>query len=107
MSRLTLRLPESLHQQLSDLAKSEGVSLNQYIVYILTRQVAANYTVQANSESSVQEQRESFANLLKSLGEANPLEVQETLAQRELVDPECKLTSDIFERVKNKIQSLS
>jgi len=106
MSRLTLRLPESLHQQLSDLAKSEGVSLNQYIVYILTRQVAANYTV-ANSESSVQEQRESFANLLKSLGEANPLEVKETLAERELVDPKCKLTSDIFERVKNKIQSLS
>lgn len=33
MSRLTLRLPESLHQQLSYQASQEGVSLNQYIVY--------------------------------------------------------------------------
>jgi hypothetical protein len=38
MSRLTLRLPETLHQQLANLAEGEGVSLNQYIVYALTRQ---------------------------------------------------------------------
>ena len=42
MSRLTLRLPETLHQQLCHLAEDEGVSLNQYIVYALTRQVASN-----------------------------------------------------------------
>jgi predicted HicB family RNase H-like nuclease len=29
MSRLTLRLPETLHQQLVKLAEGEGVSLNQ------------------------------------------------------------------------------
>jgi hypothetical protein len=38
MSRLTLRLPETLHHQLTGLADREGVSLNQYIVYALTRQ---------------------------------------------------------------------
>ena len=32
MSRLTLRLPETLHNQLSTLAGAESVSLNQYIV---------------------------------------------------------------------------
>ena len=37
MSRLTLRLPESLHQKLARQAKDEGVSLNQMIVYLLTR----------------------------------------------------------------------
>lgn len=37
MSRLTVRLPEALHHQLMCLAESEGVSLNQYIVYALTR----------------------------------------------------------------------
>lgn len=37
MSRLTLRLPESLHQTLVDQAKTEGISLNQLIVYLLTR----------------------------------------------------------------------
>ena len=35
MSRLTLRLPETLHKQLTRLADGEGVSLNQYIVYAL------------------------------------------------------------------------
>ena len=37
MSRLTLRLPESLHQNLVQQAKAEGASLNQMIVYLLTR----------------------------------------------------------------------
>lgn len=41
MSRLTLRLPESLHQTLSHQARAEGVSLNQLIVYLLTRMTAA------------------------------------------------------------------
>lgn len=38
MSRLTVRLPNMLHAQLDALARGEGVSLNQYIVYALTRQ---------------------------------------------------------------------
>lgn len=37
MSRLTLRLPESLHRQLAHQAEDEGVSLNHLIVYLLTR----------------------------------------------------------------------
>ena len=38
MSRLTLRLPDTLHRQLSKQAEREGISLNQYIVYALTRE---------------------------------------------------------------------
>ena len=41
MSRLTVRLPDSLHRQLADQAEQEGVSLNHYIVYTLTRTVTA------------------------------------------------------------------
>ncbi len=41
MSRLTLRLPESLHRLLVEQARREGVSLNQYLVYSLTRLVSA------------------------------------------------------------------
>jgi urease accessory protein UreF len=37
MSRLTLRLPETLHQNLIYQAEKEGISLNQYIVYLLAR----------------------------------------------------------------------
>jgi len=35
MNQLTLQLPETLHQQLTCLAESEGISLNQYIGRIL------------------------------------------------------------------------
>jgi predicted HicB family RNase H-like nuclease len=45
MSRLTLRLPETLHRQLATQAQREGVSLNQYIVYALTRQLTQSHTV--------------------------------------------------------------
>jgi len=38
MGRLTVRLPDALHRQLENLARDEGVSLNQYLVYALTRQ---------------------------------------------------------------------
>ena len=37
--QLRLRMPKSLHQQLSNRAAAEGVSLNQYIVYELGKAV--------------------------------------------------------------------
>ncbi len=55
MSRLTLRLPETLHQSLAQQAKTEGVSLNQLIVYQLTRVTTA---------SDRAEQRSTFDSLL-------------------------------------------
>ena len=58
MSRLTLRLPETLHRQLKAQAKREGVSLNQYIVYALTQQAQLAYTVQAVPENAVAQQQE-------------------------------------------------
>lgn len=35
-----LRLPKSLHRELSDQAKEEGVSMNQLCVYLLTKNLA-------------------------------------------------------------------
>ena len=57
MSRLTVRLPETLHHQLAAQAKREGVSLNQYVVYALTRQLTQSYTVQRMSEETVAQQQ--------------------------------------------------
>jgi predicted transcriptional regulator len=42
MARLTVRLPDTLHDQLAALAKREGVSLNQFIVYSLSQHVASD-----------------------------------------------------------------
>ena len=71
MGRFTLRLPQTLHHELEVRAQNEGVSLNQYIVYALTCQVAASYTIQVLPKEMVEEQKERFDRLLGSLGEAS------------------------------------
>ena len=74
MSRLTLRLPSSLHQTLLNEAKSEGVSLNQFIVYSLTR-MATN--------ANLAGQRRSFEEFLQQVPEEDAEEaLAEMLASR-------------------------
>ncbi|HSQ39069.1 MAG TPA: toxin-antitoxin system HicB family antitoxin, partial [Anaerolineales bacterium] len=83
MSRLTLRLPDSLHLQLESLAENEQVSLNQYIVYALTRQTTLDYTIQAIPEKVLAEQRAHYTTLLQSLGQASFEEIERALDERE------------------------
>ena len=104
MSRLTLRLPDSLHRQLEELASSEAVSLNQYIVYALTRQITLAYTVQAVPEKAVAEQRASYAALLQNLGEASFEQIQITLDERQPAKPERGLTPEAVNRLKKRIK---
>ncbi len=74
MSRLTLRLPDSLHQNLEQQAEAEGVSLNQMIVYLLTRMT---------SGADLDEQRRAFDELINRHPEAEAESaLQEILASR-------------------------
>ncbi len=95
MGRLTLRLPDTLHQQLASLAEEEGVSLNQFIVYALTRHVTW--------ASTARQQEVTYAALLKSLGEASPDEVRAVLNERKAVYPEPALTADVIERLRERV----
>ena len=104
MSRLTLRLPETLHQQLINLAQGEGISLNQYIVYALTKQVTFAYTVQATSKEDLELQQENFNKLRSQLRQADAKEIEKILSQREIVEPEPELTPEIIDRLKAKIK---
>jgi inner membrane protein involved in colicin E2 resistance len=105
MSRLTLRLPETLHQQLTNLAQGEGVSLNQYIVYALTRQVDSAYTVKVISKEEREQQKKNFDNLIMQLRTADEKEIERVLSQREVVQPEPELTPEIISRLKTKIKN--
>lgn len=102
MSRLTLRLPDSLHRQLEELASNEAVSLNQYIVYALTRQITMAYTVQSIPEKAVADQRAAYTALLQSLGDTSFEQIQETLDERESVSPEDGLSPEVLERIKQR-----
>ena len=103
MSRLTLELPETLHQQLAILAKKEGVSLIQYILYSLTKQTILSYTVKSVPENEIIKQRTSFKSLLHSLGRASFAEIEEIMREREVVDPESGLSPEVVKRLKTKI----
>ena len=75
MSRLTVRLPESLHQRLTRQAEREGVSLDHYIVYSLTRTVTA---------VDLEAQRQTFEELAQRFPEEEAeTALQDLLAARE------------------------
>jgi hypothetical protein len=103
MRRFTLRLPTTLHHELESRARQEGVSLNQYIVYALTRQVASSYTIHRLPEESVKQQRVRFEELLKHLGKSSATKTEAFLEEREVAEPESGLTNDMVARVRAKI----
>jgi len=107
MSRLTLRLPDSLHQQLESLAGNEQVSLNQYIVYALTRQVTMDYTIQAVPEKALAEQRAQYTTLLQTLGQASFAEIQKALDDREQAELDPGLTPEVAAALQKKFSNPS
>jgi len=60
MARVTLRLPDSLHEQLAAQAQAEGVSMNQYLVYMLA---------QGSTAADIAAQRERFDSLANRVPE--------------------------------------
>lgn len=105
MARFTLRLPETLHQELESRAEREQVSLNQYIVYTLARHVAATYTVQVLPEEHLREQRQRYDALLENLGRPALEATRAFLADREAGEPEEGLTPEIVERLRRRIDA--
>ena len=104
MSRLTLRLPETLHQELAHLAEGEGVSLNQYIIYALTRQTTLAHMIQVVPEAETEQQQQSFQLLIKQLGQASSSEIDSVLATREQTKPEADLSSDVVALLQERIR---
>ncbi len=102
MSRLTLRLPETLHRQLEALAQSENTSLNQYIVYALTRQATIAYSVQSLPEKAIAEQKAHYTALLQNLGQASFDEIESVMTERRAVEPEAGLTPDVVQAIKKR-----
>lgn len=107
MSQFTVQLPKTLYQQLMQLAEGEGISLNQYIIYALTRQVTLSYSIQTASEAEIAHQKQSFTALLEDLKQASPEQLEAVLAEREQVEPEAELDSEIIERLQQRIHDRS
>lgn len=107
MSRLTLRLPDTLHNRLRILADRENISLNQYVVYALTQQTTLSYVVQSLPEKAVAEQRAAYTALLQGLGQASFSEIEQAMDKRETVEPEKGLSPEVVEKLQERIQAQS
>lgn len=72
MSTLSLRLPESLHGKLAELAKRGGVSINQLITSAVAEKVAALMTEAYLEERAKPGSRQNFANVLSKVADIEP-----------------------------------
>jgi hypothetical protein len=72
MSTLSLRLPASLHKRIRELAKQEGISINQLISTAVAEKMAALMTVDYLGERAKQGSREKFLAVLAKVPDVAP-----------------------------------
>ena len=74
MSALSLRLPKSLHEQLRELAKEEGISVNQFVMLAVAEKVASISTIEYLEKRDKRGSREKFLEILKKVPDVEPEE---------------------------------
>jgi predicted transcriptional regulator len=70
MSTLSLRLPESIHQKLGEVAEKEGISINQLINSAVAEKLSALLTEQYLSERASRGDRKAFDAVLAKIPNA-------------------------------------
>jgi predicted transcriptional regulator len=74
MSSISLRLSESLHRRVRELAKKEGISINQLINSALAEKVSALITVEYLEERANRGSRSRFERTLSKVKDIEPQE---------------------------------
>ena len=72
MSTLSLRLPNSLHEQIRLLAKKEGISINQFVASAAAEKMAALLTEEYIERRSKRAKLEKFQAVLKKVPDVEP-----------------------------------
>ncbi|MBN2573429.1 MAG: toxin-antitoxin system HicB family antitoxin [Deltaproteobacteria bacterium] len=73
MSTLSLRLPESLHRQLGEVAEQEGISINQLINSAVGEKMSALWTEQYLSARAKRGERKRFVAALSKVPIVEPV----------------------------------
>jgi hypothetical protein len=74
MSAINLRLPESIHRRLAELAEREGVSINQLINSAVAEKMSALLTEEYLSERARRGSKRKFAAVLAKIPDVEPTE---------------------------------
>lgn len=73
MSTLSLRLPESLHRSVGELAREEGISINQLISTAVAEKLSALRTAEILGERASRGSRNAFERVLARVPSGAPL----------------------------------
>ena len=73
MTALTIRLPESVHARVKELAARDGVSVNQFITSAVAEKMASVMTLDYLRVEAAQGRREEFLAVLDRVPDVPPL----------------------------------
>ncbi len=74
MGAFTVRLPNSLHEKIEELAKAEGLSFNQFMVTAAAEKIAALLPDDYLAQEAKQGKRADFEKVLKAVPHIEPEE---------------------------------
>lgn len=72
MSTLTLRLPHSLHEKIRELAKEDGISINQFLVSAAAEKMSALLTEDYLEKEAKQASRADFDRVMQAVPDVEP-----------------------------------
>jgi len=72
MSTLSLRIPNSLHEQIRELAKREGISINQFVASAAAEKMAALLTEEYIETRARRASLKKFQKVLKKIPDVKP-----------------------------------
>ena len=73
MSALSLRLPDSIHRHIKELARKEGVSINQFIASAVAEKVSAIATEEYLQERVNRADRSAFQAIMAKIAKREQL----------------------------------
>ncbi len=73
MSALSLRLPESIHRHIKEVAKKEGVSINQLISSAVSEKISALMTEDYLKNRARRAKKADFGKILAKVPKRKPL----------------------------------
>jgi predicted transcriptional regulator len=74
MSTLSLRLPDSLHRRVRELASAEGISINQFVATAVAEKMSALLTEQYLYERASRGDRSKYEAALSKVPDVEPEE---------------------------------
>jgi hypothetical protein len=74
MSTLSLRIPNSLHEQIRQLAKQDGISINQFLASAAAEKMSALLTEDYIQARAKRASLKKFQNVLKKVPNSKPEE---------------------------------